>query len=266
VRHKNLIILALFHIGLSCFSFINQPVAAGDMSDVKALIGAAEKQQITVPDIKDQPNAKETADVFTSKEYQKRLQEQINALRPQLYPDIEPSGPPSISRKDNQQNAFLMQDERIYLFVSSSMPQSTLKTYAADLDKLRDKNIIMVMRGFVGGVRVIKPTLAFIDSVLIKDQNCDSANSKCDAYQININIDPALFLTYGVQTVPAIVYARGVNETEMEKGQGATGSAASDAYIISGDVPFEYALAEITKESKSSQIENILKKLRRGFY
>jgi type-F conjugative transfer system pilin assembly protein TrbC len=105
--------------------------------------------------------------------------------------------------------------------------------------------------------------LAFIDSILIKDPNCDPKRKKCDAYQASINIDPALFSTYGVQTVPAIVYARGISEMEMEEGQGA---AALDAFMVTGDVTFDYALEMITRESKSSQTENILKKLRRGFY
>jgi len=237
---------------------------AGDMADVNMLMEQSQNQQITVPKIKDDKNAKETAKIFHSRQYQRKLQMQINALKPLLHAEQE--NPLQISRKEKNKNAFLMPDERIYLFVSSSMPLSTLKNYASDLDKLNDPNIIMVMRGFVGGLRFIKPTLAFIDSILIKDPNCDPKRKKCDAYQTSINIDPALFSTYGVQTVPAIVYARGVNEMEMEEGQGTTSGAALDAFMVTGDVTFDYALEMITKESKSSQTENILKKLRRGFY
>lgn len=237
---------------------------AGDMADINVLMEESQNQQISVPEIKGDKNAEETAKIFHSRQYQRKLQMQINALKFQLYPKQE--NPLQISRKEKNQNAFLMPDERIYLFVSSSMPLSTLKNYASDLDKLNDPNIIMVMRGFVGGLRFIKPTLAFIDSILIKDPNCDPKRKKCDAYQASINIDPTLFSTYGVQTVPAIVYARGVNEMEMEKGQGATSGAALDAFMVTGDVTFDYALEMITRESKSSQTENILKKLRRGFY
>jgi len=241
---------------------------AGDMADVNMLMEQSQNQQITVPEIKGDKNAEETATAFNSLEYQKRLNRQIETLRSQMHKGSANFDPPKISRKEKNQNTFLMPDERIYLFVSSSMPLSTLKNYASDLDKLSDPNIIMVMRGFVGGLRFIKPTLAFIDSILIKDPNCDPKRKKCDAYQASINIDPALFSTYGVQTVPAIVYARGVNEMEMEmeEGQGTTSAAALDAFMVTGDVTFDYALEMITRESKSSQTENILKKLRRGFY
>ncbi|MEZ4579069.1 MAG: hypothetical protein R2875_14010 [Desulfobacterales bacterium] len=37
-----------------------------------------------------------------------------------------------------------------------------------------------------------------------------------------------------------------------------------DAYRVSGEVSLEYALERIEKESKSSQISHVLKKLRKG--
>jgi len=264
VHFNYLIKLVIFLMGSVLFAI---PMAgAGDMADVNVLMEQSQNQQITVPKIKGNKNAEESAKTFHSSEYQKRLNRQIETLRSRMHEGSANSDPPKISRKEKNQNAFLMPDERIYLFVSSSMPISTLKNYASDLDKLNDPNIIMVMRGFVGGLRFIKPTLVFIDSILIKDPNCDPKRKKCDAYQASINIDPALFMTYGVQAVPAIVYARGVNETEMEEGQGTTDAATLDAFMVTGDVTFDYALEMITKESKSSQTENILKKLRRGFY
>jgi type-F conjugative transfer system pilin assembly protein TrbC len=237
---------------------------AGDMADVNAMMDAAGNQTINIPQNKKEKNAEETAEVFNSSEYQRKLQLQINALKPRLHPDQENQAQTPVSRNEKNQNHFLMPDERIFLFVSSSMPASTLKNFAADLDKLKDPNIFMVMRGFVDGVRLIKPTLKFIDSVLIKDPNCNPVTRKCEAYQANINIDPALFSKYGVQSVPAIVYARGVNE--IEAGQGTTENIAADAYLVSGDMSLDYALELIGQKTQSSQINNILKKLRRGFY
>ncbi|MFZ2631379.1 MAG: type-F conjugative transfer system pilin assembly protein TrbC [Desulfosalsimonadaceae bacterium] len=237
---------------------------AKDIADVKAMMDAAGSQTINIPQIKKNKNAEDTAAIFNSREYRRKLQGQIDTLKSRLHPDQENPDQPPVSRKDKNQNNFLMPDERIYLFVSSSMPASTLKNYASDLDKLRDPNIVMVMRGFVNGIRLIKPTLEFIDGILIKDPNCDPANSQCDAYQANITIDPVVFSRYGIETVPAIVYARGVNKTET--GQGATDNIASDAFLVSGDMSLDYALELIGQKTQSSQINNILNKLRRGFY
>ena len=265
--HFNYLIKLVFVFILSVLFFI--PMAgAEDMADVKAMMDAAGNQAINIPQIKKDKNAEDTAAIFNSREYQRKLQGQIDTLKSRLYPDQENPDQPPVSRKEKNQNNFLMPDERIYLFVSSSMPASTLKNYASDLDKLRDPNIVMVMRGFVNGIRFIKPTLEFIDNILIKDPNCNPATSQstsqCDAYQANISIDPMVFSRYGIETVPAIVYARGVNETET--GQGTTENTAADAYLVSGDMSLDYALEIIGQKTQSSQINNILNKLRRGFY
>jgi conjugal transfer pilus assembly protein TrbC len=256
----------VFFIGVAGFIFLIPAVKAADISDINDLLNRADKQQIAVPDIKDNENAKETAAIFNSEAYQKKLQEQINKLKAQLDPDSKAPNPTPISRKDNSQNAYLMADERIYLFVSSSMPMSTLKSYASDLDKLRDPNIIMVMRGFVNGVKYMKPTLVFISEIQTKDINCDPMQEKCEAYHVDVFIDPMLFSQYSIQSVPAIVYARGVHSSESQTDQNISQNKASEVYTVSGDVSFEHALDVISKASKSSQIDNILKKLRRGFY
>lgn len=60
------------------------------------------------------------------------------------------------------------------------------------------------------------------------------------------------------------MYARGVKETEA--GQGTSDNIAADAYLVSGDTSLDYALEVILKKTQSSQINNILNKLRRGFY
>jgi conjugal transfer pilus assembly protein TrbC len=265
VRINSSLIIVCF-IGLVSFLFENSAVKAADITDINNLLNRADKQQMVIPEIKENEKAKETASIFNSEAYQKRLQEQINKLKSQLDPDSKASNPTPISRKDNNQNAYLMADERIYLFVSSSMPMSTLKSYASDLDKLRDPNIIMIMRGFVNGVKFMKPTLEFIADIQTKDVNCDPLTAKCDAYHVDITIDPMLFSKYEIKTVPAIVYARGISPIDPETGQDINENTASDAYMVSGDVSFEHALDVIAKASSSSQIENILKKLRRGFY
>lgn len=263
---KILIILTIIYFCLSCPLSANEAALAGDIADVNALLDAAGNQEMNIPEMEKNPAANKIAEKFHSPEYQKNLQDQIAALKSKLYPDAEASGPPPISRKDDHRNALLMPDERIYLFVSSSIPRSTLKTYAADLDKLKDENIVMVMRGFVDGVKYIKPTLDLISNVLKKDPACDSSRNQCDAFQAGIHIDPVLFSRYDIQTVPAIVYARGVRESNLEAGQGRDENQAGDAFRVSGDVTLEYALEMILKETRSSQIETILKKLRRGFY
>src|SRR3990172_6577024 len=157
--------------------------------------------------------------------------------------------------------AILKEDERIYIFISSSVPKETLRNYARDLDALGQPRMSIVMRGFVGGMTKVRPTLEFLRGVLFKDENC--ASDKCDAYQAPILIDPMLFKRYGIETVPAIVYARGVTDltvSEKIKEGGETG----DYYMLYGDAALDGALELIDREGGSRSLDCLLWKLRRG--
>ncbi|OPL12116.1 MAG: hypothetical protein AVO38_03550 [delta proteobacterium ML8_D] len=230
---------------------------ADDMQILHELMDTAQNQQIDTTEITKNKTvekiAKQTAGTFHSRAFQKKLQKQIDALSNQLHPAGEE--PPAISLKEAGQNTFLMPDEKIYLFISSSMTETFLRNYAQDLDKLGDKNIVMVMQGFVGGIKYIKPTLEFIQNILKKSPSCDPKTRPCDAFNAGIYIDPQAFVRYGINRVPAVVYARDENEENF-----------AEAYRVSGEVSLEYALERIEKASTSCEISQVLKKLRRGFY
>ena len=51
-------------------------------------------------------------------------------------------------------------NERIYIFLSSSIPTETLRRYTSAVGALGDRNVRFVMRGFIGGAKYMKPTLA----------------------------------------------------------------------------------------------------------
>jgi len=247
------------------------PVSGGDMKNVQGLLERANQQSrhMVVPQTKEheaEKAARETANIYHSRKYQARLHREITRLKAQVFPDSMGKGK-GISTPKTAENTFLLPGERIYLFISSSIPVSTLRNYAADLDKLRDSHISMVMRGFVGGMHLIKPTIQFIEKILVKDPTCDASNQQCDVYHVSVNVDPLLYSRYGIRTAPAILYVRGVHSIDPGQSEGIKGNTSvSDAYMVSGDVSLEYALDTIRKASKSSQIETILKTLRRGFY
>jgi conjugal transfer pilus assembly protein TrbC len=141
-----------------------------------------------------------------------------------------------------------------------------LKNYAADIDRLKDPHITMVLRGFVDGMQKIKPTMQFVREIVNKDPQCsDIAN--CPVYDVTINVDPLLFSRYEINTVPAILYVNGVGSTDPQRSEGlADTTSIANAYIVYGDVSLEYALTVIEQQSQSSQIGAILTKLKEGFY
>jgi type-F conjugative transfer system pilin assembly protein TrbC len=249
-------------------------VAQDTQASIKIVQEALEKakkmkKHITVPGVdKNNRAAQEAARTFYSPEYQNKIGQEIERLKNTLFADtFKDQKKQPLSKPAPGSRYFLMPDERIYVFISSSVPVETLRNYAADLDRLRDPHVTMVMRGFVKGMKLIKPTLDFIRKVIVKDPDCDITAQKCDAYRVTINIDPLLFRRYGINQVPAIVYANGVSLVDAGQSEGIKENApVSDAYMLSGDVSLAYALEKINREAHSPELEAVLRQLRAGFY
>lgn len=259
------------HLILILLGFLILPGASrgGDMSTVREALEKAKKQtqSITLPSVKNNQAASEAARIYYSPEYQAKLQKEIHRLKKTLFPDAAESRKPSVSKTAPGQKYLLMPDERIYVFISSSVPLDTLRNYAADLDRLRDPNISMVMRGFVDGIKHFKPTLEFLQKVLTRDPKCDFTTQQCDAFRATVNIDPLLFRRYSIGHVPAIVYVKGLSLVDAGLSEGITDNATfAEAYLVRGDVSLEYALDKIHHESHSTQVAAVLRQLRGGFY
>ena len=249
------------------------PGRGGDLSTVtKALNNAKEmEKQIVVPKVaKSNKAAKQAAKTYYSSEYQARLHKEIERLKRGVFHHIlkdEDTEEARVSSPSAGNRYFLMPDERIYIFISSSVPIETLRSYAEDLDRLRDPNISMVMRGFVGGIKYFKPTLEFLEKVLARDPECDFTTTQCDAFRATVNIDPLVFRRYRVKQVPAILYVRGLSLVDAGLSEGITENAPiGEAYMVRGDVSLEYALEKIRKRSGSSQLEEVVRQLTAGFY
>ncbi len=197
----------------------------------------------------------------------KRIEKERSQLIERDFQNIEAAG--AVSKNNNQGQAgnalhgtsILKKDERIYIFISSSVPKETLQNYARDLDALGEPKISLVIRGFVGGMTKVRPTLEFLKGVLFKDGNCDS--DKCEAYRAPVLIDPLLFRHYEIEAVPAIVYSKGgrgmpvVNE-KVKEGE------AGDYYVLFGDAAIDGALEFINREARAGSLNCLLWTLRRG--
>lgn len=149
---------------------------------------------------------------------------------------------------------YLRSSERIYLFVSSSVPMTTLRNYAVDLARLADPNISMVMRGMIGGMKTVRPTTEFVSRVIVKDANCKVFQERCDAHQVDFMIDPLLFRKYLITQVPALVYVPRTNVIERDRSEGLT-EAEGEFYALYGDASLEYLLETLRRETKSRSLE-----------
>jgi type-F conjugative transfer system pilin assembly protein TrbC len=130
---------------------------------------------------------------------------------------------------------------RLYFFISSSMPKDKVRKYVKKLSKYPQSQILL--RGFIGGGKKMRPTMNYIKSIIAKNENCQTY--KCPNHKVVVNIDPVLFERYGVDKVPALV---GVDNIS---GDGYCSEGNTDVVSVSGVnkfvglAPISYMLREL---------------------
>ncbi|WP_232333031.1 type-F conjugative transfer system pilin assembly protein TrbC [Novosphingobium aquimarinum] len=90
------------------------------------------------------------------------------------------------------------------LFVSSSMPISTLRNYAAQLERVHG---VMAFRGVPGGLRKMGPMAKLTAQILRLDPGCEGPN--CVMRNVQLIIDPVVFRQHGIAQVPALAMIPG---------------------------------------------------------
>lgn len=198
--------------------------------------------------------ARQAADAVNSPQYQQKLLAEKERLQREVFGIITSPKTPYYSGVPKEgQTTHLAADERVYLFVSSSMPEATLRAYVQDIDRLKDPNIILVLRGFVGGMKEFKPTMQFITNLLKKDPRCEGA--ACVTHQVAFEIDPNLYRRFKPTQVPALVYARGVTVSGpgVTEGLDDKGSplATNPWWMIYGDASLSYLLSRVSDDADS---------------
>jgi len=146
----------------------------------------------------------------------------------------------SQERKSEERRARrLSPDERFYVFVSSGVPAGTLRTYAADMERLIPEGVF-VLRGFVGGVDRIGPTVRFISDVISIRKEC---GPECGVREVQFIIDPLLFRRFKIRSVPAFVFVKGVScGFGVDDPGDEDACSIRDWFVIRGDASLEYVL------------------------
>lgn len=201
---------------------------------------------------------------YNSPGYQALVRQYTESIRKQLEKDNpQIQGYKKLYSRVSTRNttSILLPSERVYIFISSSVPMATLREYAAGLDKLGDPDVFMVMRGFVGGIKHVKETLDFMRQVL--DLDFDAGTG----LRATVEIDPLLFRRYNIGRVPAVVFANGVSVFDREASEGLEDNAiVRDSYVVYGDMSLKYDLYKIYRETGNPRILELKRKLERGFY
>lgn len=238
----------------------DQVVKPMEISDVSGLLAKAESQgrEITIPENKYaaemQVMADKTNEYYSSPAYQERLRQETERIKGEVLGDQV-----SAYYKDSPADAKpgkLAADERVYVFVSSSMPLQVLRTYAADIAKLKDRNVVIVLRGFVGDMGKMGPTTNLIASVLKKNPGCALEDGgQCEMLPLEMIIDPLLYRRYAVNQVPTFVYVNGVSALDKAKSEGfSTNITTGAVYSVSGDASLKYVLRRIYDETGAKSL------------
>jgi len=189
--------------------------------------------------------------LYRSEEFQERIKAEADRIKAQAFGEsFARFYPDSVAEEGKGR---LAESERVYVFVSSSMPLATVRNYAASVAGMQDRRIMMVMRGFVGGMNRIQPTIDFVSSVLKEDPSCAFLERECRMRQANLVVDPLLFRRYAIDRVPAVVFVLGVKSADAALSEGDvenTGGTAS--YTAYGDASLEYIFQMMSRESATS--------------
>lgn len=147
-------------------------------------------------------------------------------------------------------NPSLKSRDRPMLFISSSIPLPVLRSYAKQLDHAGGGT--MILKGFLGGARHIKPTLRFMAEIVATDETCLTAS--CEKYAVDVIIDPILFSHHAVSRVPAFtVYENKVYEARCQ------GAAALESGGISyGDASLRALALELANHDTREAVKRFI--------
>ena len=204
--------------------------------------------------------ANDAAQKFHSEQYQTTLNKEMERIKADVF---------NVGEKENKAIIYpdaiktpehsLSKESYLYIFISSSMPENTIRAYAQDIALLKEQNIIIVLRGMIGQPAKLKETAKYIQNIIKKDPECER---KCKLYKARFSIDPKLFEKYNITEVPVFVYDWNVKT--MEPGMGrSTGNKTGSEYLkLKGDVSLEYALEIFRREAKEKELEKLIGKFR----
>jgi type-F conjugative transfer system pilin assembly protein TrbC len=250
-----------------------QKPASFDLDSVGSVNERGEKlaQTITIPgnvfEKTGEQRARATDDLFRSEAFQNKLLAEQERIKREVFgsklQEYYQGAPQTAAAMAGE----LPRDERVYIFISSSVPKQTLRNYVRDVARLNDPNVKLVMRGMVGGMKYIKPTLRFIDGLMVRDAGCDPKKRKCERFGAGVEIDPLVFRRYGIDRVPAIVFARKVNVLDPQMSEGLERNmSVAEFHVLHGDMALEYALERFRSETGSAALGALVTRLNSGFY
>lgn len=141
------------------------------------------------------------------------------------------------------------------LFVSSSMPISTLRTYAGQLEKVGG---VMAFRGMPGGLTRVGPMAKLSAEILRIDPGCEGP--ACTMRNVQLIVDPLVFRQHGVNAVPALAMIPGdPTQPYCERDE----DSPQASHLIYGDAALSGLLEEYARLGGNKEVQGAQARLER---
>ena len=141
------------------------------------------------------------------------------------------------------------------LFVSSSMPIGTLRTYAGQLERAGG---VMAFRGMPGGMRQVAPMAKLSAAILRRDPGCEGP--ACAMRDVQLIVDPLVFRQHGVARIPALAMIPGdptLPYCERDE------ASPRSAHLVQGDAALSGLLEEYGRLGGREEVRDALAHLAR---
>ena len=173
------------------------------------------------------------------------FQDQLHCQQTKIQKDL----PDKKDRETVRQAGKLTASESVYLFLSSSMPETVVNRYLIDLARTNDSKMSPVMHGLPQGIHDRSGTARYFSQVTKGELSCqDKPGNGCQRLQISIRINSTLFSQYGIAQVPTLVYDNGQH-----------------SWAIQGDADLAYLLEKIGKEANSPALAHLSASIRGAY-
>jgi len=190
-------------------------------------------------------NKKKAAEAHKEFKTSKKQQHRVKAYKQNIWAQIESEVEnderfKNLGLKDyikrNKEKSFY-QKSNLFLFLSSSMPEKTIRNYI----ELFDGNPYaeFVIRGTITNNSKIMPTLKWVNYLLCGTRKIKETE-KGTCKDVNIDINPTLFEQFSIEKVPALVYVPNPEKIMRESLK----EKEIKHYVFYGDVSPQYALSQ----------------------
>jgi len=243
----------------SSHALTENTVSSGLKNNISKLLERArgDSSNMSLPDNKHaeegQKAAQQSSDEFYSPEFKEKITCEQQRLEKKVLQDfIQPwkEKKPGENKDQAGQASHLLETEKVYLFLSSSIPDETVHAYLATIERVADPRLLSVTRGLVRGIHNRKAHTKYFSKILKKNLSYTDKKQPeeiCQRLKVAINVNPLLFAKHNISQVPAVVY------TNREK-----------VFIIHGDAGLDYLLERINREAKSATLTSLIKNVQRG--